>query len=222
MRGRHRQPHQEGARTGAAMQARGGVRASRGSLACYLGPPASFVPCRFPQPLSVELGPGILNNIFDGIQRPLKSIAVASGDCFIPRGVSVPALDANKQWEFHPTGFKVRAARFRGSVQGRGMLAGWLGTGVKEDVRCHACCSAASPHRTTSTCSPGPLMQQVGDRITAGDIYGIVHENSLVEHRIMLPPGAKGTITYIAPAGHYNVNEELIEVDFMGQKKVRQ
>jgi vacuolar-type H+-ATPase catalytic subunit A/Vma1 len=32
---------------------------------------------------------------------------------------------------------------------------------------------------------------QVGDRITAGDIYGIVHENSLVEHRIMLPPNAK-------------------------------
>ena len=59
------------------------------------------------QPLSVELGPGILNNIFDGIQRPLKAIAVASGDCFIPRGVAVPALDTVKQWEFHPTTFKV-------------------------------------------------------------------------------------------------------------------
>lgn len=62
----------------------------------------------WPQPLSVELGPGILNNIFDGIQRPLKTIAVASGDCFIPRGVAVPALDPTKQWEFHPTTFKVR------------------------------------------------------------------------------------------------------------------
>ncbi len=61
------------------------------------------------QPLSVELGPGILNNIFDGIQRPLKAIAIASGDCFIPRGVAVPALDIVKQWEFHPTTFKVRA-----------------------------------------------------------------------------------------------------------------
>jgi vacuolar-type H+-ATPase catalytic subunit A/Vma1 len=55
----------------------------------------------------VELGPGILNNIFDGIQRPLKQIAVASGDVFIPRGVAVPALDVSKSWEFHPTGFKV-------------------------------------------------------------------------------------------------------------------
>lgn len=36
----------------------------------------------------------------------------------------------------------------------------------------------------------------------------------------MLPPGAKGTVSYIAPAGHYNINEEIIEVDFMGQKKV--
>lgn len=59
------------------------------------------------QPLSVELGPGILNNIFDGIQRPLKTIANISGDVFIPRGVNVSALDDNKQWEFHPTGFKV-------------------------------------------------------------------------------------------------------------------
>jgi V-type H+-transporting ATPase subunit A len=118
------------------------------------------------QPLSVELGPGILNNIFDGIQRPLKAIAVASGDCFIPRGVAVPALDIVKQWEFHPTTFKV------------------------------------------------------GDRITAGDIYGVVFENSLVEHRIMLPPGARGNISYIAPTGHYNIDEEVIEVEFQGAKQV--
>jgi hypothetical protein len=58
------------------------------------------------QPLSVELGPGILGNIFDGIQRPLKAIALESGDCFIPRGVAVPALNASKLWEFNPTGFK--------------------------------------------------------------------------------------------------------------------
>ena len=62
---------------------------------------------------------------------------------------------------------------------------------------------------------------QVGDRITAGDIYGVVFENSLVEHRIMLPPGARGNISYVAPAGHYNVEEEVIEVDFQGTKKVR-
>lgn len=62
---------------------------------------------------------------------------------------------------------------------------------------------------------------QVGDRITGGDIYGIVNENSLIEHRLMLPPGARGTVTYIAPTGHYNVEEEIIEVDFQGTKKVR-
>lgn len=60
------------------------------------------------QPLSVQLGPGILGNIFDGIQRPLKAIAVRSGDVFIPRGVAVPALDETAAWEFAPTGFKVR------------------------------------------------------------------------------------------------------------------
>lgn len=63
---------------------------------------------RTKKPLSVELGPGILGNIFDGIQRPLKTIAQASGDCFIPRGVNVPALDPTKAWEFQPKGFKVR------------------------------------------------------------------------------------------------------------------
>jgi vacuolar-type H+-ATPase catalytic subunit A/Vma1 len=60
------------------------------------------------QPLSVQLGPGILGNIFDGIQRPLKAIAQRSGDVFIPRGVAVPALDETASWEFAPTSFKVR------------------------------------------------------------------------------------------------------------------
>jgi V-type H+-transporting ATPase subunit A len=41
------------------------------------------------QPLSVELGPGIMGNIFDGIQRPLQTIAKATGDVFIPRGVTL-------------------------------------------------------------------------------------------------------------------------------------
>lgn len=54
------------------------------------------------KPLSVELGPGILGNIFDGIQRPLKAIAIKSGDVYIPRGVAVPALDKDTLWEFEP------------------------------------------------------------------------------------------------------------------------
>lgn len=61
---------------------------------------------------------------------------------------------------------------------------------------------------------------QVGDRITGGDIYGVVHENSLMEHRIMLPPNARGNITYIAPAGQYGLTEKVIELEFGGVKKV--
>ena len=44
------------------------------------------------QPLSVDLGPGVMGNIFDGIQRPLKTIADVCGDCFIPRGINMPCL----------------------------------------------------------------------------------------------------------------------------------
>ena len=60
------------------------------------------------KPLSVELGPGLLSCIFDGIQRPLKQIAINSGDVFIPRGVDVPALDRKKAYEFKPSKVKVR------------------------------------------------------------------------------------------------------------------
>ena len=117
------------------------------------------------QPLSVELGPGIMGTIFDGIQRPLKDIARNSGSCFIPRGVDVPALDRSKLWEFDPTSFKV------------------------------------------------------GDRITGGDIYGIVQENTLMEHRVMLPPAARGNVSYIAPAGQYSIDDKVIEIEFGGVKK---
>lgn len=59
------------------------------------------------KPLSVQLGPGIMNEIFDGIQRPLETIGNMTGDVFIPRGVDVPALDPDKKWEFKPCNFKV-------------------------------------------------------------------------------------------------------------------
>ncbi|MCF2141532.1 MAG: V-type ATP synthase subunit A [Candidatus Lokiarchaeota archaeon] len=52
-------------------------------------------------PLSMELGPGMLTMIYDGIQRPLEKIAEISGD-FIARGLRVPAIDRRKIWEFHP------------------------------------------------------------------------------------------------------------------------
>ncbi|HOB20162.1 MAG TPA: V-type ATP synthase subunit A [Candidatus Atribacteria bacterium] len=52
-------------------------------------------------PLSVELGPGLIESIYDGIQRPLTTIRDTVGDR-IPRGIEVPALDRNKKWDFVP------------------------------------------------------------------------------------------------------------------------
>jgi V-type H+-transporting ATPase subunit A len=117
------------------------------------------------KPLSVELGPGILENIFDGIQRPLKAIALQCQDVYIPRGVAVPALDRKRQWEFTPKSLTV------------------------------------------------------GDAITGGDLYATVFENSLIEHHIALPPGAMGKISYIAPEGQYSIEDEVIELEFQGEKK---
>lgn len=58
------------------------------------------------QALSVELGPGIMDMIFDGIQRPLDDIAKLSGDVFIPRGVDIASLNVSKQWQFTPSNFR--------------------------------------------------------------------------------------------------------------------
>lgn len=59
---------------------------------------------------------------------------------------------------------------------------------------------------------------QVGSHITGGDLFGIVPENSIINHRIMLPPKARGTVTYMAPAGNYTVDETVLEVEFDGEK----
>ncbi len=58
------------------------------------------------QALSVELGPGMMETIFDGIQRPLGDIATMTKDCFIPRGVEIPSLNTSKQWQFTPVKFR--------------------------------------------------------------------------------------------------------------------
>ncbi|CAM9127343.1 unnamed protein product [Bubo scandiacus] len=100
------------------------------------------------KPLSVELGPGILGSIFDGIQRPLRDIAQLTRSIYIPRGTNVPALPRHLTWDFVPS----------------------------KDVR-------------------------VGSHVTGGDIYGTVAENSLIQHKIMVPPRSRGTVTYIAPPG---------------------
>jgi V/A-type H+-transporting ATPase subunit A len=53
------------------------------------------------RPLSIQLGPGLLTSIYDGIQRPLNILREQSGD-FIGRGKTIPALDQEKKWEFIP------------------------------------------------------------------------------------------------------------------------
>jgi len=60
------------------------------------------------KPLSVELGPGIMKNIFDGIQRPLQSIfELSHKSIYIPRGINTPALDKDAKWYFEPQSLKV-------------------------------------------------------------------------------------------------------------------
>ncbi|XP_066939194.1 V-type proton ATPase catalytic subunit A-like [Macrobrachium rosenbergii] len=118
------------------------------------------------KPLSVELGPGIMGNIYDGIQRPLQEIGELTQSIYIPKGISTPALTRSKQWEFHPL----------------------------PDVK-------------------------VGSHITGGDLFGLVHENTIIDHKILLPPKARGTVTYMAPVGNYTVDETVLEVEFDGEKK---
>lgn len=82
-----------------------------------LGPGAEVETSGYP--LSVELGPGMLDGIYDGIQRPLTAIRELTGST-IARGVDVPALNREKLWEFVPTaseGDKVVAGDIIGTVQ---------------------------------------------------------------------------------------------------------
>ncbi|XP_013399710.1 V-type proton ATPase catalytic subunit A [Lingula anatina] len=116
------------------------------------------------KPLSVELGPGIMGSIFDGIQRPLKDINELTQSIYIPKGVNTPALDRGIQWEFEPQFIRV------------------------------------------------------GSHITGGDVYGVVYENNLIKHKIMLPPKARGTVTWMADPGNYTVNDVILETEFDGEK----
>ena len=71
------------------------------------------------EPLSVELGPGLIEGIFDGIQRPLEKIRELVGNSLV-RGVEVPALDREKKWHFVPKvkpGDKVIGGDILGTVQ---------------------------------------------------------------------------------------------------------
>ena len=71
-------------------------------------------------PMSVELGPGLIKSIYDGIQRPLEKIIEASGSNFLNRGVEVPSLDREAKWHFTPVakvGDKLADGDILGTVQ---------------------------------------------------------------------------------------------------------
>ncbi len=108
-------------------------------------------------PLSATLGPGIISNIYDGIQRPLEGIARQCG-AYITRGVKLSPLDVNRKWEFVPS--------------------------MKE-----------------------------GEKVAGGTIVGMVQETPMVEHRIMVPPGVGGRLTFLAQQGAYTIEDHLYTVE---------
>ena len=72
------------------------------------------------EPLSVELGPGLIESMFDGIQRPLDAFMEAAQSSFLTKGISVPSLNRDKKWAFIPTvkvGDEVSAGDIIGTVQ---------------------------------------------------------------------------------------------------------
>ena len=107
-------------------------------------------------PLSVELGPGLIQSIYDGVQRPLPLIEQAMGS-FIKRGARFDPINREKKWKYTP---KVK----------------------------------------------------VGDEVKGGDILGVAMETDTFEHRVMLNPDDSGTITWVAAAGEYTVNDPIAKL----------
>ena len=120
-------------------------------------------------PMSVELGPGLITSIYDGIQRPLDDIMKISGNN-LKRGVEVPSLKRNLKWEFVPT------------VKVGDEVEKWEFVPVAK----------------------------AGDEVEAGDVLGTVQETIVVQQKIMVPYGVKGTVKEIK-AGTFTV-EEVVAV----------
>ena len=114
-------------------------------------------------PLSVELGPGLIQSIYDGVQRPLPLIEEATGS-FISRGASFDSISREKKWKYESR--------------------------VK-----------------------------VGDEVKGGMILGIAMETETFEHRVMVHPDDKGTITWVAEPGEYTVTEPIARLKMGREEK---
>ena len=109
------------------------------------------------KPLSVKLGPGMMGNMFDGIQRPLHQIDKINKD-FIPEGIGLISIDEERLW----------------------------------DVR---------------------LKVKVGDVLHAGEIFGDVQETSLIQHKLLVPPGVNGVVQSVVKDGAYTIEETLVVLE---------
>jgi V/A-type H+-transporting ATPase subunit A len=114
-------------------------------------------------PLSVELGPGLLRSIFDGVQRPLPVIEMRTGS-FIGRGVRLTPLYRKDKWKFTPSA-------------------------------------------------------KVGDAVTGGMILGSAPETESLLHKIMVPPDISGTLTWMAPAGEYTLEQPIARVKLGAEER---
>lgn len=108
-------------------------------------------------PLCITLAPGILSNIFDGIERPLKDIRDSFGS-FIGAGVAFESLDSKKKWQTK-------------------------------------------------------ILVSEGDEVREGDIIATVPETSLIEHKVMIPPGVCGKISFAASDGDYTIEDKIVTVE---------
>ena len=117
------------------------------------------------EPLSVELAPGLIESIFDGIQRPLVKLRDLSGGR-IGRGLQVNALDHERKWDFVPK-------------------------------------------------------KKAGDKVVPGDVLGIVKENTLIEHKILVPFGVEGTVKSIESGNKTIVDDIAVITTAKGDKAVQ-
>ncbi len=112
---------------------------------------------RTDEPLSVELGPGMIGTVFDGIQRPLPKIREESGS-FIDRGVQTNPLPRDKEWTFEPADL------------------------------------------------------DEGEEVEPGDVLGKVDETTLVEHKIMVPPGVSGELKELVGRAEYTITDMIATI----------